>query len=118
MTPGYEEPSLSWENGLLNAILEHVDQGILMVDAMGYVAVCNQRAIDLLGLPPDLMRSNPSFEDVKRWQLEQGEFGTVTEALLHAIKFEGINVEILDYERQRPSRKSVSTKHSPAGALS
>ncbi|MGO4287437.1 PAS-domain containing protein, partial [Bosea sp. TAB14] len=90
------------DSALLNAVVEHVDQGILMVDANGYVAVCNQRAIDLLGLPADLMRSHPSFEAVKRWQMEQGEFGTVTEALLRAIKYEGINVEILDYERQRP----------------
>jgi diguanylate cyclase (GGDEF)-like protein len=90
------------DSTLLNAVLEHVDQGILMVDASGYVAVCNERAIELLGLPRDLMRSNPPFEAVKRWQLEQGEFGTVTEELLRAIKYEGINVEILDYERQRP----------------
>uniref|UniRef100_A0A9E8CJD3 Diguanylate cyclase n=1 Tax=Bosea sp. NBC_00436 TaxID=2969620 RepID=A0A9E8CJD3_9HYPH len=104
---------------MLSAVLEHVDQGILMVDANGYVAVCNQRAIDLLGLPPDLMRSNPSFEDVKRWQLEQGEFGTVTEALLRAIKYEGINVEILDYERQRPDGTvlEVRTNRLPNGGM-
>jgi diguanylate cyclase (GGDEF)-like protein len=104
---------------LLNAVLEHVDQGILMVDANGYVAVCNQRAIDLLGLPPDLMQSNPSFEAVKRWQLEQGEFGTVTEALLRAIKYEGINVEILDYERQRPDGTvlEVRTNRLPNGGM-
>ncbi len=90
------------DDALLTAVLEHLDQGILMVDANGIVAVCNQRAIELLGLPDELMRSNPAFEAVKRWQLEQGEFGTVTEELLRAIKYEGNVVEILDYERQRP----------------
>lgn len=90
-----------------------------MVDANGYVAVCNRRAIDLLGLPPDLMRSNPSFEAVKRWQMEQGEFGAVTEALLRAIKYEGINVEILDYERQRPDGTvlEVRTNRLPNGGM-
>lgn len=107
------------DSALLNAVLEHVDQGILMVDANGYVAVCNQRAIDLLGLPPDLMLSNPSFEAVKRWQLEQGEFGAVTESLLRAIKYEGINVEILDYERQRPDGTvlEVRTNRLPNGGM-
>jgi len=107
------------DNALLNAVVEHVDQGILMVDANGYVAVCNQRAIDLLGLPPDLMRSNPSFEAVKRWQMEQGEFGAVTETLLRAIKYEGINVEILDYERQRPDGTvlEVRTNRLPNGGM-
>lgn len=90
-----------------------------MVDANGYVAVCNQRAIDLLGLPSDLMRSNPSFEAVKRWQMEQGEFGAVTEQLLRAIKYEGINVEILDYERLRPDGTvlEVRTNRLPNGGM-
>lgn len=90
-----------------------------MVDANGYVAVCNQRAMDLLGLPRELMRSNPSFEAVKRWQMEQGEFGTVTEELLRAIKYEGINVEILDYERQRPDGTVLEarTNRLPNGGM-
>lgn len=119
MTTEYKAQSFPVDSALLNAVLEHVDQGILMVDADGYVAVCNQRAIDLLGLPPDLMRSHPSFEDVKRWQLEQGEFGTVTEALLSAIKYEGINVEILNYERQRPDGTvlEVRTNRLPNGGM-
>lgn len=107
------------DNALLRAVLEHVEQGILMVDADGRVAVCNQRAIDLLGLPPELMRSNPLFEDVKRWQTKQGEFGAVTASLLRAIKYEGINVEILDYERQRPNGTvlEVRTNRLPNGGM-
>lgn len=119
MTTAYKAQSFPVDSVLLNAVLEHVDQGILMVDADGYVAVCNQRAMDLLGLPSALMRSHPSFEEVKRWQLEQGEFGTVTEALLRAIKYEGINVEILDYERQRPDGTvlEVRTNRLPNGGM-
>uniref|UniRef100_A0A9E7ZQ67 EAL domain-containing protein n=1 Tax=Bosea sp. NBC_00436 TaxID=2969620 RepID=A0A9E7ZQ67_9HYPH len=119
MTTEHKAQSFPVDSALLNAVLEHVDQGILMVDANGYVAVCNQRAIDLLGLPSDLMRSNPSFEDVKRWQLEQGEFGAVTETLLRAIKYEGIHVEILDYERQRPDGTvlEVRTNRLPNGGM-
>ncbi|SIR33379.1 EAL domain-containing protein [Bosea sp. TND4EK4] len=107
------------DSDLLTAVLEHVEQGIMMVDANGYVAVCNQRAIDLLGLPHDLMRSNPSFEAVKRWQLEKGEFGTVTKELLRAIKYEGITVEILDYERQRPDGTvlEVRSNRLPNGGM-
>lgn len=119
MTTSRMARSFPVDSALLNAVLEHVDQGILMADANGYVAVCNQRAIDLLGLPSDLMRSNPSFEAVKRWQMEQGEFGAVTESLLRAIKYEGINVEILDYERQRPDGTvlEVRTNRLPNGGM-
>ena len=119
MTTECENLSFPVDGVLLNAVLEHVEQGILMVDANGYVAVCNQRAIDLLGLPCDLMRSNPSFEVVKRWQMEQGEFGAVTDKLLQAIKYEGINVEILEYERQRPDGTllEVRTNRLPNGGM-
>lgn len=119
MTIECNDPRFSWDSALLNAILEHVDQGILMVDANGYVVVCNQRAIDLLGLPADLMRSNPFFEDVKRWQMEQGEFAAVGGPLLHAIKFEGINIEASVYERQRPNGTvlEVRTNRLPNGGV-
>uniref|UniRef100_A0A9E8CT63 EAL domain-containing protein n=1 Tax=Bosea sp. NBC_00436 TaxID=2969620 RepID=A0A9E8CT63_9HYPH len=119
MTTESANRSFTVDSVLLNAVLEHVDQGILMVDANGYVAVCNQRAMDLLGLPSELMHSNPSFEAVKRWQMEQGEFGTVTDKLLRAIKYEGINVEILDYERQRPDGTvlEIRTNRLPNGGM-
>ena len=39
--------------------LASMDQGLLMVDSGGVVAVCNQRAIELLDLPPDLMATRP-----------------------------------------------------------
>ncbi|WP_377842107.1 putative bifunctional diguanylate cyclase/phosphodiesterase [Bosea sp. UC22_33] len=119
MTTECANRSFPVDSVLLSAVLEHVDQGILMVDENGYVAVCNQRVIDLLGLPADLMRSNPSFEAVKRWQMEQGEFGTVTEKLLQAIKYEGINVEILNYERLRPDGTvlEVRTNRLPNGGM-
>ena len=41
MTTEFKDPSFSVDSALLSAVLEHVDQGILMVDANGYVAVCN-----------------------------------------------------------------------------
>jgi len=95
--------ALAENTALLNGALENVDQGIVMVDPSGDVAVCNQRAIDLLDLPSEMMRSVPKFEDVKRWQMEQGEFAESDPALVHAIRHEGINIEASVYERRRPN---------------
>ncbi len=52
-----QEKSLLFETTLAN-----MDEGLMMVTAGNEVAVCNDRAIELLGLPPDLMRGKPSFD--------------------------------------------------------
>ena len=41
-----------------------MDQGLVMVDAAGTVAVCNRRAVELLDLPADLMAMRPSIDAV------------------------------------------------------
>lgn len=58
----------------LRATLGNMSQGIMMIDADGRVPVINQRAIELLGLPPGLLQRAKTFEDILQWQLEQGEF--------------------------------------------
>ncbi len=42
---------------LLDTVLGTMDQGLMMVDAAGRVRMCNDRAVALLGLPPELMRA-------------------------------------------------------------
>lgn len=111
--------ALAQNTALMNATLEHVDQGILMVDESGAVVICNQRAMDLLGLPPDMMHSAPRFDEVKQWQLEQGEFAEADPMLLRAIKHEGVNIEASIYERQRPNGTvlEVRTNRLPNGGV-
>ena len=48
----------------LHTTLAFMDQGIMMVDEDGYVAICNDNAIRLLGLPVELMRNRPELEVV------------------------------------------------------
>lgn len=37
--------------------------------------VCNQWLIDKLGLPNELMDTNPLYNDILMWQWRNGEFG-------------------------------------------
>ncbi len=111
--------ALAQNTALLNGALENVDQGIVMVDASGNVVICNQRAIDLLGLPSEMMRSTPKFEDVKRWQIDQGEFAQSDPQLVDAIRHEGNNIEASIYERKRPNGTvlEVRTNRLPNGGV-
>ncbi|HEV2553854.1 MAG TPA: EAL domain-containing protein [Bosea sp. (in: a-proteobacteria)] len=111
--------ALAENTALLNGALENVDQGIIMVGPSGDVVVCNQRAIDLLDLPAAMMRSVPKFEDVKRWQIAQGEFAEADPALVKAIRYEGNNIEASVYERRRPNGTvlEVRTNRLPNGGV-
>ncbi len=59
---------------LLEATLENINQGVMMVDADRRVPVYNRRAIELLELPSELMVSRPSFDDVLEFLSRRGEF--------------------------------------------
>jgi PAS domain S-box-containing protein len=51
-------------SAILEATLDHLDQGVMLVDAERTVAVCNRRAIEMLSLPAELTATRPSVDDV------------------------------------------------------
>ncbi len=58
------EARLAATSSELSTTLASMDQGLVMVDADGTVAVCNRRAIELLDLSAELMQVRPRFEAV------------------------------------------------------
>ena len=91
------------ERSLRTTTLESMDQGLIMVDADGIVQVHNSRAQELLGLPPDLLRSNPSFEDVRRHQVASGDFSPAAMASFPFLMRAGLDASLPCYERERPN---------------
>ncbi|MGH1587413.1 PAS-domain containing protein [Methylobacterium phyllosphaerae] len=85
----------------LDTVLDTMDQGLMMIDAAGVVQVCNARALALLDLPPALMRSRPTFEAVREYQIAQGEFGKASEALRRWVADRGVERGAHTYERER-----------------
>jgi len=99
----------------LELTLDHMSQGIMMVDADHKVAVVNQRAIDLLELP-DIIHSRPNFSDIMAHHLTQDEYGKDGEAinplLWDAIKA-GNHEFAGTYERTRPNGVTLEIRTSP-----
>ncbi|HEX2510548.1 MAG TPA: PAS-domain containing protein, partial [Microvirga sp.] len=58
----------------LTATLDAMDQGLVMVDRQGIVQVHNRRVAELLDLPENLLRSRPSMDQIRAYQIEQGDF--------------------------------------------
>jgi PAS domain S-box-containing protein len=69
------EARLKRQAALLRTILEHMNQGISVVDADLNMLAANRRFFDLLGFPDSLDREGANFEAFVRHNAERGEYG-------------------------------------------
>jgi two-component system cell cycle sensor histidine kinase PleC len=107
------QAQLSNKSEVLEATLENMDQGILMIGPDRSVQVCNRRATELLGLPADMMSSHPSFDDVIRWQWESGEFVGAGSEFQDFVKAGGIPNIFATYDRIRPNGMVLEVRTVP-----
>jgi PAS domain-containing protein len=84
--------------GLLEATREHMDQGLIMVDATETVRVYNHRVLEPLELPPDLLREQPNFSAIREQQLNQGEFRHRDEAVRQWVESRSVDPHRDAYE--------------------
>lgn len=59
----------------LHTTLDSISQGLALVDASDRVVLFNQRALDLLEMPRELLASGPTQRELIAWQRAQGAFG-------------------------------------------
>jgi diguanylate cyclase (GGDEF)-like protein len=107
------EQKASTTNALLEATLERMQQGVMMVNSDRIVEVCNKRAIELLGLPESLMNSKPSFEEVLAYQWSTNEFRHTSDSLKDFIKAGGITDQPQCYDRKRPDGRVIEVQSVP-----
>ena len=77
------------ESALLRTALDHMDQGIMVVEADLSVTVFSRRAAELLGLPVELSVDPPSFPELLDWMCRLG-------IIAPGVKMSAINSFILD----------------------
>ena len=66
---------LAEKSEALQTTLDSISQGLVRVDPQARVTFYNQRLLELLDLPEDLLRRHPPFADVLQHQLDRGDFG-------------------------------------------
>ncbi|HEX2552920.1 MAG TPA: PAS domain S-box protein [Microvirga sp.] len=105
------------KNAVLEATLQNMDQGLVMLDADGLVQVFNRRAADLLDLPVSLLARRPSYQEVREIQFAKGEFARSDEAFRRWVAQCDLDDTRDAYERVRPdgSVLEVRTVRLPAG---
>ena len=98
---------------LLATILDKMTQGLMVVDAAGIVVVCNARAIELLGLPPELIAARPTFKAVAHYQSGMGEFQRLPQSLREVVDRADVPVIETVYERERPNGTILEIRSVP-----
>ena len=66
---------LAEKSEALQTTLDSISQGLVRVDAQARVTFYNQRLLELLDLPEELLRHHPPFSAVLQHQLDRGDFG-------------------------------------------
>jgi PAS domain-containing protein len=104
----------------MNAALENISQGLIMVNEQGRIAVMNQQARDLLNIPAQLRRGD-DFRSLATWQRENGEFalGTARDIVERIREDLRPDLTLPDhYKRKRPNGTvlEVITRILPGGA--
>ncbi|TXH02559.1 MAG: hybrid sensor histidine kinase/response regulator [Nevskiaceae bacterium] len=67
--------AIQFNRDLLRATLEHLSQGVSVVDADLRLVAWNQRYVELFGYPPGLIAVGRPIEDVVRFNAERGLLG-------------------------------------------
>ena len=107
------EAVLAEKSKLLEATLERMAQGVMMVNAQRVVEVCNRRALDLLGLPAELMASKPTFEAVLAHQWSTDEFVRTPLDVQEFVRSGGILDRPHSYDRKRPDGRVIEVHSVP-----
>ena len=66
----HAEDTVARQTSLLEATLENMDQGILLIDPDGRVVLSNRRTSELLEVPEAVLTDRPHITDVIRYQYE------------------------------------------------
>jgi diguanylate cyclase (GGDEF)-like protein len=101
----------------LDLILDHMNQGIMMVDADDRVMLMNPQMIRLLGLPETLLGQQPKFAEIVAHQRASGEFdagdAAVEPHIRRNIDALALAREVALYERVRPNGVALEVRSIP-----
>lgn len=107
------EAALEERTGVLDTTLQHIDQGVLMIDAAGIVVVHNQQVVEMLDLPAKLLAARPNFDEILEFQWGTQEFSRTAKSLQDFVRAGGIVATPRLYERERPNGMTIEVRSQP-----
>jgi len=98
----------------LQALLQNLDQGVIVKDKDLNVVYWNKAFFQLLNLPEDLIKPIIKYEDLVRYKAESGEYGPEDpEHYIHSHIKEAMEFKPYHYERQSPDGNTLEVTGKP-----
>jgi PAS domain S-box-containing protein len=108
------ERELQDKSTLLEAILENMDQGVLVVNAAERVVAFNRRFVELNKLPPDMAILGTRFEDFLRYVVERGDFGPGDPETILRQRLDTVRTrDVYQFERVLPDGTVLEIRATP-----
>ena len=101
---------------VLESALDHLNQGLVMVDATGHILIFNQRAVEYSGVNPREFPWPAPVRDVFGAQWQRGEFGVNGSLLPENVRqlfLTGTGVMPKSYVRRRPNGTVLEVRTEP-----
>ena len=95
------------------AILDSVEQGVVLVAADRTVTACNRHVIEILNLPPDIMQHDPSFGAVLAQQWQAQDFSFTPHHVARFMRPGGVLDRPHRCEWQRPDGVTLEVRGRP-----
>ena len=104
------------EKYLLSFLMESAHQGMSLVSTSMEVIFINQAACQMLGLPIDVVKQNPSLEFLLRYLAERGVYGpgdhdTLVQEILESMQ----DFKQIEFEREQPDGRIIRMQRTPLG---
>lgn len=98
----------------LKDTLEHMSQGVTLLDGALRLAVWNRRAMELLGMPQDMAYVGRPLADFIRYNAERGEYGPGDPAVLTEERIAlARQARAHVFERSRPDGRVLEIRGAP-----
>ena len=114
------EQAVEQARSIMQSVLDNMSDGVTLFDNDYRLKFTNQRLVDFLELPPDVVEPGLSLLDILRSQAKRGDFGTAEDAeKLARARFEFIAQPGGSYFERRTGRTASRIQfHPPRNATS
>jgi diguanylate cyclase (GGDEF)-like protein/PAS domain S-box-containing protein len=97
----------------LEATLQNVEQGIVMIDPDRKIAVFNEKFVEMTGLPQSAFVGRPSYDDIVYQMYSRGEFDPMGDEFKAWVLGEGRKQGSMSFQRTRPNGVVLQVQAQP-----
>lgn len=102
--------ALEESQAFLRMTLEHMNQGLVLLDQNQIVQLCNPQAHRLLDLPADVLFEGAEFKAIRSFQIDRGDFSLMSADISPKIQQSDARLFPLIYDWPRPDGRTLEVR--------